>query len=431
MKSASSADRPGVPDLPGARDARDVGVALGGPSASSAIGALGAVKTLALAPVLDDLGIRAERVRTFGEPPSSHTEGRHALLAVAESARNSIELASSIVELAQRESSPDGALLLLLAGARSDGEIAAFRNMLWPFAHVVALYRLSHRDVVRATLEKSEGLRRGSGLHGVLLVAYRRETVLAPEATVKKFDRNAAGWNGEPGRPGYAHFRWMRRFVARFADSARARRILDFGCGAGWVGIEAALCAESAELCAFDPSPEMVRIAEENARAAGLARFVGRTGFGEEPPFPAAAEDPFDLVYSSGVISFARDRERWLDGLVRTIARGGTLVIGDIHRDSLGMQKRRREKPLLPLREMNAATREEVREALERRGLAFERWAGYQLTRPIPQLMHWSDTKLGGALSLPLLWCNKAASATLADKSPERFDSWVMRLRQS
>lgn len=392
---------------------------------------LSAVKTLALAPVLEDLAIRAERVRTIGDPPSGHADGRHALIGVPEPARDARELAPSILEFAQRESSADGALLLFLAGKRPDHEIAAFRNELWPFAHVVALYRLSHREVVRTTLEKSEGLRRGSGLHGVVLVAHRREIVLAPDATVKKFDRNAAGWNGEPGRPGYAHFRWMRRFVAHFADSTRARRILDFGCGAGWVGIEAALCAAQCEqLCAFDPSPEMVKIAEENARGTGIARFVGRTGFGEDPPFPAQGEEPFDLVYSSGVISFARDRDRWLDGLVRTVARGGTLVIGDIQRDSLGMQRRRREKPLLPLREMNACTREDVRSALEQRGLRFESWAGYQLTRPVPQLMHWSDTKLGGALSLPLLWSNRAASALLRDKSPQRFDSWVMRLHR-
>ena len=141
-------------------------------------------------------------------------------------------------------------------------------------------------------------------------------------------------------------------------------------------------------------------------------------------------EAPFDLVYSSGVISFARDRESWLDGLVRTLAIGGTLVIGDINRASLGMQKRRYQKSLLPLREMNAFTREEVRAALEQRGLAFEHWAGYQVTRPIPQLMHWNETRLRGALSRPLLWVNRAASALLGDKHPERFDSWVMRFRR-
>jgi SAM-dependent methyltransferase len=389
---------------------------------------------MALAPVLEDLGIRADRVRTIGDPPTAHSEGRHALVGVPAERRDAAGLAPAILEFAERETSADGTLLVFLASVREEAELAAFRNALWPAFHVVAFYRLSNREVARATLEKREILRRGSGLTGVALVARRRATVLAPDATVKKFDRNASGWNGEPGGPGYAHFRWMRRYVARFADTRSARRILDFGCGAGWVGIEAALSAAehgpAPELCAFDPSPEMVKIAEENARAAGLAHFTGRTGFGEDPPFPAAGEAPFDLVYSSGVISFAGDRERWLDGLARALAGGGTLVIGDINRRSRGMQQRRDTKALLPLREMNACTREEVRSGLEARGLVFESWAGYQLTRPIPQLMHWNETRLAGVLSRPLLWSNQLACALIGGARPDAFDSWVMRLER-
>lgn len=399
------------------------------PGAVSASTGLVAVKTLAMAPVLEDLGIRAERVRTVGDVATAHGDVRHALIGIPPGVRDAEALAPAILEFAERETSPDGALLLLLNGPRPDAEIANFRNAVWPFAHVVALYFLSNREVRRTTLEKSEGLRRGSGLHGVVLVAHRRAAVLSPDATVKKFDRNAAGWNGEPGRPGYAHFRWMRRHVAEFAAATGARRILDFGCGAGWVGIEAALASPGAELCAFDPSPEMVKIAEENARASGIQRFAGRTGFGEDPPFPAPGEAPFDLVLSSGVISFAGDRERWLDGLVRALAPQGTLVIGDINRASRGMHKRRRERTLLPVREMNACTREEVRAALERRGLAFERWSAYQLTHPVPQLMHWNETRLGGALSRPLLWLNRAGGQLLGENHPEHFDSWVIRLR--
>ena len=135
-------------------------------------------------------------------------------------------------------------------------------------------------------------------------------------------------------------------------------------------------------------------------------------------------------MYSSGVISFARDRERWLDGLARSVAPGGTLVVGDINPQSAGMQRRRREKPLLPLREMNACTRDEVRGALEARGFAFERWAGYQLTRPVPQWMHWNETRLRGVLARPLLWLNQSGGALLGGGSPRRFDSWVMRLRR-
>jgi trans-aconitate methyltransferase len=115
----------------------------------------------------------------------------------------------------------------------------------------------------------------------------------------------------------------------------------------------------------------MVELAQVNAKANGIQRFSARTGFGEAPPFPAAGEAPFDLVLSSGVISFAPDHERWLDGLVSTLAPRATLVIGDLEPASRGMQRRRAERALLPVRELNARSPAQVRAALEKRGLRF------------------------------------------------------------
>jgi 2-polyprenyl-3-methyl-5-hydroxy-6-metoxy-1,4-benzoquinol methylase len=259
-----------------------------------------------------------------------------------------------------------------------------------------------------------------------LLVGRRREHVLSPDVTVEKFNQHAAGWNGRPGEPGYPHHRWMRRFVARFASPQPGQRLLDFGCGAGWVGIEAALAAGGCALRAFDPSPEMVRIANGNARASGLQDFEARTGFGEDPPFPGSGEQPFDVVYSSGVVSFSPRIERWIEGLASTVRPGGTLVVGDIQRESRGMRLRRSRRPLLPAREMNALTGAEMSRLLERHGFRLEASAGYQLTWPVPQISHWSDTRARGALSPLTLLLNKVAAGRLA---PDCFDSWVLRLR--
>ena len=390
------------------------------------------VNILSLGVVLEDLQIRPERVRPLdGEAGGKRSDSVHALGGIAPGTTDVEGTAREVVRLAEERASRDGAILLLLHGAPGEAELARWRNALWPFAHVGTIYRLSHAGIDRRTLEGTTRLRGGTGVHGVLLVGHRREHVLSPDATVSKFDKNAAGWDGDPASPGYAHHRWMRRFVADFAGHERlraARSILDFGCGAGWVGIEAALQAPAASLAAFDPSPEMVRIAGENARKSGIARFEARTGFGEDPPFPAAGEAPFDVVISSGVWSFAPDPERWIDGLARTVAPGGTLVIGDLHRDSRGMRRRRATKALLPAREMNARTRGEAREALERRGFRFEAEAGYQLTRPVPELMHFSELRLGGFLHSALLaWNRRAAGAG----DPRRFDSWVVRLTAS
>ena len=222
----------------------------------------------------------------------------------------------------------------------------------------------------------------------------------------------------------------MRRLVGRFASKAPYQRVLDFGCGAGWVGIEACLYHGSQTLRFFDPSPEMVRISTENAAASGITDASGETGFGEEPPFPAAGQDPFDLVLSSGVLSFARDREAWYEGLARTVAPGGTLILGDLNLRSMGMRRRRSRRPILPIRELAAVTPSEARAAMEARGFHHQASSGYQLTDPIPQLIHLDTTKLSGALSHPLSWCNRLAAAVdrgLGAPFTPLFDSWVMR----
>lgn len=317
----------------------------------------------------------------------------------------------------------EGWALALVDGPRDEARLAALRNELWPALHVVALFGCDAGGVQRETLQGRKRIAEALDFRGTMLVARRREEVLSPTATVSKFDTNAGGWNGEPGQPGYAHFRWMRRYVALFARSRSGGRILDFGCGAGWVGIEAALAAGNAELAAFDPSPEMVRNAEKNARASGVTRFVGRTGFGEDPPFA----ERFPTVISSGVVSFSPDQEHWFDGLARCCESGGTLVIGDLNPTSRGMAQRRATRALLPVRELNAISAQQARAELERRGFVHEATAGYQLTRPVPQLAHWSDTKLRGALSPLLLAWNRLRAGPTDDL--RAFDSWVMRLR--
>jgi SAM-dependent methyltransferase len=312
------------------------------------------VRAKVIANLVEDLKLDENRTRTLGEPsapPSS--QARNSIVGVAASVASPADLAPAIRAIAARETSADGTLLVAIEGERDEAALAALRNALWPEWHVGAIYRTRHRQITRVTLAGTSEVGRGAGFQGLVLVARPRAAVFAPDVTVEKFDKNATGWNGDPSSKGYAHFRWMRRYVGTFADAREARRILDFGCGAGWVGIEASLAARAQsksepELFAFDPSPEMVKLFEENAAASGLTRAVGRTGFGEDPPFPASGEPRFDLVISSGVISFSGDQERWLDGLARTLLPGATLVIGDIHRESKGMRRRRLTRPLCP-----------------------------------------------------------------------------------
>lgn len=345
---------------------------------------------------------------------------------------------SSLTALDERLGESD-LVLVHVMDTKADAALAAWRDALWPLLHLGAVWTASGSGLRRTTLQGTEEQAGPHDWSGAVLVASRRSHVLAPDSTAQKFDANAKGWDGEPGTPGYGHFRWMRRLVALQAGrpangGGSFQRILDFGSGAGWVGVEAALRNPGASLAAFDPSPAMVEIAAGNAQAAGIADFTGRVGFGEAPPFPAEGEEPYDLVLSSGVISFSPDHEAWMDGLARTVAPGGTLVVGDIHGGSTGFRRRRRTKPLLPVRELSACRREDVRAGLEARGFTFDRWFGYQLSRPVPELMHLDATRLGGVLSWPLLAINRlAAGADRALGSPAQglFDSWVMRLHRA
>lgn len=336
----------------------------------------------------------------------------------------------------------DAPFLLAIEGRPDDRRLAMWRNALWPLIHVGAVLRVKAGAARVQTIGTNEPVDGDfDAFEGAVLYGRRTSHVMSPAATALKFDRNARSWNGEAqaGKKlrGYAHFRWMRRHVGRLvrpaAPEGRPLRVLDFGCGAGWVGIEAASRVPGAELSAFDPSPEMVRIAEDNARANGVDRFTGRVGFGEDPPFGGPREDErYDLVISSGVVSFSPDVERWLDGLVATLAPGADLIVGDIHPTSKGFLRRRQRKPLLPVRELNARAREEIRAGLERRGLSHVRSGAYQLTRPIPEAMHVNETRLGGALTKPLLWLNQLATwldGSFGSPLQDRFDSWVMHLR--
>ena len=385
-------------------------------------------------PVLDDLGLAPASLVVVdpAPPPSSERRtppplGTGPLLVGQIGGGLDARTACARYRERADASLPAGApALFFLKDPRADEELARWRNGLWPWLHVVRVYRIEGGAIEREVLQGREPIAGRCDRDGVLLVAMRREHVLSPDLTVEKFDTNAAGWNGRPGQPGYAHFRWMRRYVGLYGIPAHGERILDFGCGAGWVGIEAALAAGGARLRAFDPSPQMVAQAEENARASGLSDFAATTGFGEDPPFPAGGDPPFDLVLSSGVVSFAPDADRWVDGLVRTVHPGGRLVLGDVNRDAKGMRRRRAGKVLLPAREMNALTAGEMCAKLEERGFECEALGGYQLTWPVPQLMHASDARLGGVLTGPLLALNRlrAGSGRLS-----AFDSWVMRLR--
>ena len=141
----------------------------------------------------------------------------------------------------------------------------------------------------------------------------------------------------------------------------------------------------------------------------------------------------FELVLNSGVISFAPDPERFLDGLDKLVAPGGLLVIGDLNPRSRGFARRRKRNPLLPARELNGLPRARVTKMLAARGYVIERRRYYQLTFPVPELMALSEQR-GQAWACALLLaknrCAAGLDGLLGSPGHRSFDSWIVRARK-
>lgn len=364
------------------------------------------VSTGPLAPILDDLGVGPDGV-TLVEVPSAEVSSAEALAGAAADGRP---------------------VLASIAGHPTSPQLAKLRDALWPRCHFGAIYRVAADGTVKrlavGTGDAVSG--RCEGGPRTLVFLRTRADALGQTTTRKKFDANAAGWNGAPGSPGYPHYRWMRRLIAEVARPLTGQRVLDAGCGTGWVGIEAARMGAMAS--AFDPSPAMVELARSNAVQTDVD-LDARVGFAEDVPF----KNTFELVLNSGVISFAPDPARFLDGLDALVAPGGLLVIGDLNPLSRGFARRRKRQPLLPARELNGLSRARVEIMLTSRGYRILRRRYYQLSFPVPELMALSEQHGRAWACNALLSLNRLATGLdglLGSPGRHSFDSWILRARK-
>ena len=103
------------------------------------------------------------------------------------------------------------------------------------------------------------------------------------------------------------------------------RRILDVGCGTGYLlGRLAARAPQAQALAGIDAAPAMIRAAQRTATDGRLG-FVA--GAAERLPWPAGT---FDLVVSTTSFDHWVDQRAGLAECARVLAPGGCLVLADL-----------------------------------------------------------------------------------------------------
>lgn len=125
-----------------------------------------------------------------------------------------------------------------------------------------------------------------------------------------------------PGR--FAYFRAV--LTRRFGAAPAGLRVLDIGCGGGFLAEQFA--ALGGQVTGVDPSPASVSTARAHAAGRGL-RIDYRVGAGEELPVPDAA---FDVACCCDVLEHVADVDRVISETARVLKPGGLYLFDTINR---------------------------------------------------------------------------------------------------
>ncbi len=117
----------------------------------------------------------------------------------------------------------------------------------------------------------------------------------------------------------------------QLADADSFHRILDLGTGPGYLPIELARLKPELCIIGIDEAPDMIRIANANARAFGINQDVEfRTGDPANLPYPGRY---FDAVVSVNVLHHWRDPLSIFEEVSHILVPGGQFWIYDYRKD--------------------------------------------------------------------------------------------------
>jgi SAM-dependent methyltransferase len=102
-------------------------------------------------------------------------------------------------------------------------------------------------------------------------------------------------------------------------------RLLDAGCGSGWLSRLIARRMPDCEVVGVDINPDYVAYAQLKAEAEGLTNLTYQVGAVGELPFE---DGSFDTVWSLMLMMFLPDRRGAIADLARLLRPGGRLVTG-------------------------------------------------------------------------------------------------------